>query len=183
MVSHLPRDISISSEQALLIQERLSSIKASKVLEIGSFHGFSACKIAEILPEDGYVISIEKDPENFKIASDNAKNYSNIKFICGDALNVLPTLEEQGFDAIFIDANKARYYDYLIMSYPLLKQGGVIIADNVLFRGFVVSGIYPKRYKNIVKGLKCFIEAIYDKAKFDTYILEMGDGMSFSYKL
>ncbi len=119
----------------------LSRLKKPKcILEIGTFTGYSAICLAEGLPDDGVLHTIDRNAEledfaaNFIQASGHARQ---IKQHIGEALDILPTIEGS-FDLVFIDADKENYIRYFDLVYPKLPQGGVVIADNSLWSGKVL---------------------------------------------
>ena len=89
----------------------------------------------------------------------------------------------QGFDFVFIDANKAHYIDYFKMSAKLLNKNGIIIADNVLFRGMVLNDdLVDKRMITIVKRLRNYLAYVVDRDDFKSIIIPIGDGLTLSVK-
>ena len=110
----------------------------------------------------------------------------NIHIILGDAgINIQKLNPEEKFDMIFIDAAKGQYPDYLNKVMPLLSEQGIILADNVLFRGYVMSEEKPpRRYKTIVKRLREYISLVSDKEKFikGTQFLKMVMGLHYHKK-
>jgi caffeoyl-CoA O-methyltransferase len=128
------------------VQGRLLSfiskmIKPAKVLEIGTFTGYSALCLAEGLQQGGCLHSIELREQDASIAKqffDKSAYASNLKLHIGDALQIISTLEEE-WDIVFIDADKVAYAQYFDLVLPKLKQNGLIIVDNVLFHGQVLE--------------------------------------------
>ncbi len=127
--------------QVALLRLLARSIGAKRVLEIGMFTGYSALSIAEVLPSDGEVITLDIEPERETIARnffDRSPHGGKIKIIIGHALEVIPGLDGL-FDMVYIDADKANYTRYYEAVMPLVSSGGLIIADNVLWSGSVLS--------------------------------------------
>ena len=119
---------------------KVSNIK--NVLEIGTFTGLSALSISLALPDDGRLIALDKNEETNKVASNffkKAKQDHKIQTIINPALETLDKLINQKFDMIFIDADKMNYKKYYEKSLGLIKQGGLIIIDNVLWHGEVAD--------------------------------------------
>lgn len=112
-----------------------------RVLEIGTFTGYSALCLAEGLTDDGKIITIDVVPETNATAKEYWKQTSfadKIEAHLGDAINIIPTLDEV-FDLVFIDADKANYSNYFDLVFPKVRIGGLIIADNVLWSGKVLE--------------------------------------------
>lgn len=131
----------IGQMEASFIGFLLRSIKAKRVLELGTFTGYSALAMAENLPNDGLVITVDINEENANLAQkfwSDSKHGHKIKSILGNALDIIPSLGGR-FDFIFIDADKRNYIEYLKMTIPLLTESGMIVIDNVLWSGRVIE--------------------------------------------
>lgn len=168
--------------------EIVQKYKPQRVLEIGTAIGYSALLTAYYGNEKVKITSLELDEERAKQAQtfiDKSIYKENIHIILGDAgINIQKLNPEEKFDMIFIDAAKGQYPDYLNKVMPLLSEQGIILADNVLFRGYVMSEEKPpRRYKTIVKRLREYISLVSDKEKFTTQIFENGDGLALSQKI
>lgn len=168
--------------------EIVQKYKPQRVLEIGTAIGYSALLTAYYGNEKVKITSLELDEERAKQAQtfiDKSIYKENIHIILGDAgINIQKLNPEEKFDMIFIDAAKGQYPDYLNKVMPLLSEHGIILADNVLFRGYVMSEEKPpRRYKTIVKRLREYIALVSDKEKFTTQIFENGDGLALSQKI
>ena len=127
--------------EASLLGFLIKSHGMKSVLEIGTFTGYSALSMAEVLPEDGKIISLDIDAVNAKIAKDfwnKSPHGSKITQIIGPALNSLETMEDK-FDLVFIDADKENYLAYLKACLGKLEKNGMIILDNVLWSGRVLD--------------------------------------------
>ena len=166
----------------------IKKYKPQRVLEVGTAIGYSALLTSYYGASDTKIISLELDEERAKIAQDfidQSPYKDNIKIILGDAGEQILQLDQSlRFDMVFIDAAKGQYPDYLIKILPLLAENGIILADNVLFRGYVLSEEKPpRRYKTIVKRLREYIDLVSDKDKFITEIFENGDGLALSQKV
>jgi predicted O-methyltransferase YrrM len=158
--------------------------KPKSILEIGTAIGYSALLMAHYMPEDGKIITIEQDATRIDIAYDyiaRAGRSEQIQLLDGDAGTILLQLEGT-FDMVFIDAAKAKYLDFLCKIIDKLSIGAVVIADNVLFRGMVMSEEPPlRRYKTIVKRLKEYLDFVNKDPRFSTTIHSEGDGVAISY--
>ena len=113
---------------------------ARRVVDVGTFTGYSALAMAEVIPEDGEIITIEHNPDYSKIARDFFNRSSSghkIKLRTGEALEILKTLPDEATDLVFIDADKQNYIGYYNESMRILRNGGLILADNSLWYGMV----------------------------------------------
>ena len=122
-------------------------IRPRRILEIGTFTGYSAICLAKGLTPDGKLITIEVNEEMEDFINDFIKKSGmedRIELVLGDALKVIPALDEQ-FDLIFIDADKEQYIDYYELALDKLKNGAFILADNVLWGGKAVYDKKPDR--------------------------------------
>ena len=133
--------ISISSTEGHLIQYFLKSVKAQKVIEIGTLTGLSAQYILNSIPATGYLWTLEKSAEHAAQAelalAEEIKN-GRCQILLGDARETLLELGRHGpFDAVFIDGNKAAYWDYFEWAFANVQLGGLIIADNTFLSGAV----------------------------------------------
>lgn len=158
--------------------------KPRRVLEIGTAIGYSTLLIAQSSAADVWITTLELDEARAGMARafiQESEFDGRIEILTGDAsarLNELNGL----YDLVFIDAAKGQYVHYFRQVVPLLACGGVIIADNVLFRGLVrTGGKPPRRYKTIVSRLREYIEMVEHHPMFDTVIYENGDGLAVSY--
>lgn len=116
-------------------------LQPKRILEIGTYMGYSALCLAEGLGEDGKIITLDIQPETNAVAKEfwaRTPVYSQIESYLGDATQIIPTLNET-FDLVFIDADKPNYTNYYDMIFPHLRIGGVILADNVLWSGHVLD--------------------------------------------
>ena len=162
--------------------------KPQRVLEIGTAIGYSALLTIYYGAENAKIISLELDEERATQAQNfiNQSKYKDqIEIILGDAAENIGKLDKiYKFDMVFIDAAKGQYPDYLKKVLPLLADDGIILADNVLFRGYVMSEEKPpRRYKTIVKRLREYIAMVSDRDKFTTEIFENGDGLALTKRL
>jgi caffeoyl-CoA O-methyltransferase len=136
---------SISPNQGKLLQVLALTCNAKRILELGTMGAYSTIWLAEVLPSDGKVISIEFDPFHFEVAKKNIENAglsSKIELRLGKAVDILPELEKEKqppFDMIFIDADKPPYTEYVQWAIKLGRQGSVIVADNVIRNGKVLD--------------------------------------------
>ena len=173
--------ISISQAQFLQTLIKISNIK--KVLEIGSFTGFSALSMALALPKDGSLISLDKNSEFSKKAKTfyDKANENKIKQIIKPALESLKILEnsKQKFDLIFIDADKENYLNYYEKCIKMIDQNGLIIVDNVLWHGEVAYKSKNDKFTNIIRD---FNNHIKNDERVKKNIIPIGDGLTICIK-
>ena len=175
--------ISISQCHFLHLIVKISNIK--KILEIGTFTGLSGLTMSLSLPSDGKLVTLDKNTERNKIASNffkKAKQESKIKTIIGSALESLSSLKkkEQKFDLIFIDADKENYKNYYNQSLDLIEKNGLIIVDNVLWHGEVVDVKKQDKLTTIIREFNSYINK--DK-RTENIIIPVGDGLTVCRKL
>ena len=171
----------VSSE---LLIEAVQKKAPRSVLEIGTAVGYSALLMVNEMSKDGKIVTIEQDANRVDTAYDfitRAGKIEQIQLLDGDASEILLQVEGK-FDFVFIDAAKGQYLDYLQKVIDKLSDGAVIIADNVLFRGMVMSDEPPlKRYRTIVKRLREYLDFVNNDPRFSTTIHSEGDGVAISY--
>lgn len=165
-----------------VVAKILTEIKQNKILEIGTAVGYSAICFSEYLQENGKIDTIERDTERVKEARENIKKAEvedKINIYEGDAVEILPTLNDE-YDVVFIDAAKGKYPFFLNQALRMIRQGGVIIADNVLYKGYVMSDYNKHKQRTAVRNLREYIAEITNNDKLETKILEVGDGLAIS---
>ena len=173
--------ISISQAQFLQTLIKVSNVK--KILEIGSFTGFSALSMAMALPADGILISLDKNPEfsnKAKYFYDKAKE-KRIKQFIKPALESLKELKDTKklFDLIFIDADKENYLNYYESCMDLIDKKGLIVIDNVLWHGEVVDNANNDKFTNIIRDFNNHVKR--DK-RITKNIIPIGDGLTICIK-
>ncbi len=175
----------IQPEVVQMLRVILKSAGVCNMLEIGTAIGYSAIAFAGILPADGSITTIELKEELAQAAAENVKKANmqdKIKIICGNALDVLDTLEGE-FDCIFMDGAKGQYNNFLPKCLKLLKKGGLLISDNVLYRGTVAEeGFIPRKHRTIITNLKKYLAEISSRDDLETTLLPIGDGVAVSLK-
>jgi len=135
--------IAISADEGRLLQVLLTSIGARRVLEVGTLGGYSAICMARVLPADGRLLTIEIEPKHADFARRYIKRAAlsdRIEVRVGRALDVLPALDGERYDAMFLDADKEPLPTYFEWALRLVRPGGFIIADNALWGGRVFDG-------------------------------------------
>lgn len=161
--------------------------KPKKILEIGSAIGYSAIRMAKA-EEQSLIISYDMNEERLSIAtafSNECGLSDRISFIHGDALAHVSEINDYGpYDFMLIDAAKGQYKRYFETFAPMVTQHGVIVTDNVFFRG-MVPGIEPtlKKYSTVVKRLREYNEYLANHDQFETTFYPVGDGLAVSIKM
>ena len=152
-------------------------IRPSRVLEIGTYTGYSALCIAEGISENGKIITIDsnKELESFtRTYFSKSKFNDKIEFIVGNAMNVIPQLEET-WDLVFIDADKENYLNYYELVLKNVRKGGFIIADNVLWSGKVTQEISPN--DNETSGIVEFNKKVNEDSRVENVLVPVRDGL------
>lgn len=156
---------------------------AKRILEIGTYTGYSAICMANALPEKGKIHTIDINEELENIVRKYIKlsnNISKIEYHIGDALNIIPTLKED-FDLVFIDADKTNYWNYFSMVIDNLKSGAWIIADNVLWSGKVLELAHSNDKETI--ALQEFNNRIQQDQRIENLLLPLRDGLMIMRKI
>lgn len=163
-------------------------IRPKRILELGTFTGYSALCLAEGLAEGGRLITIEHNDELEETIQRNiAKSplSNRIELIIGDAVEVISNqfsaFSNQPFDLVFIDADKREYCTYLDAVYPLVPVGGFILADNTLWDGHIIDPAYDKDKQTL--GLRAFNDKLKEDDRFEQVILPLRDGLTLIRKI
>lgn len=165
-----------------VIAKILTEKKPKRILEIGAAVGYSAMCFSKYLAEDGLIDTIERDEERIEEAKQNFKKVeveNKINLYEGDAVGILPTLNEK-YDVVFIDAAKGKYPFFLKEALRMLKQDGIIFADNILYKGYVMSDYNKHKQRTAVRNLREYIKETTENPNLETEILEVGDGLAIS---
>lgn len=181
--NHVP----IINEKGMpVLLEMVRQKKPHRVLEIGTAIGYSALLIAHNSADDVEIDTLELSQERAAIARayiDRSAYKDRIRIHIGDAGENILKLTGK-YDFVFIDAAKGQYPDYFRKVYPLLTEDALVLADNVLFRGYVRGDVVcPRRFKTIVKRLREYISLVSENNEFETVIREDGDGLAVSQRL
>jgi hypothetical protein len=174
----------IEVEVARFLEFLVMLKKPKRILEIGTAIGYSSIIMNRAYP-DSNITTIEIDEKNFLKAKEFIKKAScekNIDIIYADANDALDFITDK-YDMIFMDAAKGQYMSFFEKSIERLNQGGILISDNILFRGLVAKEKNNIRRKNtIVRRLKEFLKIITNSDEFSTTIIPIDDGMAICYK-
>lgn len=165
-----------------IIGKYLKEIKPKKILEIGTAVGYSAICFSKFLDKDGFIDTIERDEERIKEAKINIKEMNLEKVINiyeGDAVEILPTLDKK-YDVVFIDAAKGKYPFFLKEALRMINKNGIIFADNILYKGYVMSDYNKHKQRTAVRNLREYIKEITENPYLETEILDVGDGLAVS---
>ena len=177
------KKLQISISQAQFLQTLIKTSNTKKVLEIGSFTGFSALSMALSLPDDGSLISLDKSPEfSMKAQSFYKKaKEKKIKQIVKPAIESLNELKDssQRFDLIFIDADKENYLNYYESCLELINKKGLIVIDNVLWHGEVIDDTKNDKFTNIIRKFNLHIKK---DSRIVKNIIPIGDGLTICIK-
>ena len=164
------------------IREILETEKPKRILEIGTAVGYSASCFVRYSSPDVIVDTIELDEERAKQAIENVKKIGvdkNINIMIGNAVEILPTLSGE-YDIVFIDAAKSKYSIFLEEGIRLIRNGGLILADNVLYKGYVMSDYNKHKQRTAVRHLREYIKEVTENPNLETEILEIGDGLAIT---
>lgn len=156
--------------------------KPKKILEIGTAVGYSAICFSEFLEHNGRIDTIERDNERVNEAKENIKKAGveeKIHIYEGDAVEILPTLNEK-YDVVFIDAAKGKYPFFLKEALRMIEPNGIIFADNILYKGYVMSDYNKHKQRTAVRNLREYIKEVSENPNLETEILEVGDGLAIS---
>ncbi|MBP3039366.1 O-methyltransferase [Bacillaceae bacterium Marseille-Q3522] len=180
---HIPI-MELSGMEAVL--QILKIQQPKKILEIGTAIGYSALRMAAVLPKT-MIVTIERDSGRLQLAKQyvmRAGKQEQIMLMSGDALNMGQVISALGpFEAIFIDAAKGQYRRFFETFEPYLAEKGLFLIDNVLFRGLVAEQDQAeKRLRNLVRKINSFNEWLMSQSNYETVILPVGDGVAISKK-
>ena len=175
----------ISVTQAYFMQLLIKIINAKKILEVGTFTGYSALSMALAIKDDGLVTCLdknEKTSEKAKYFFNKAKMNSKINLIIAPALETLNNLvnEKKLFDLIFIDADKENYIKYYELAFRLITNKGLILIDNVLWKGDVIDDNKKDGMINIIKEFNSHIK---NDQRIEKVILPISDGVTVCRKI
>ena len=170
-------DMSVSPVYFSLLETLISLKPFKKILEIGSFLGTTSVRLSNIVGQEGHVTTIEKYDQFANIAKKNIiRNcrFDNVNLICGDAINILDRMSgKEKFDFVFLDGNKERYYDYIMLIDDLIEEGGMIVVDDIFFHGDGLNEC-PSTEKG--KGVKKVLDNLKNLTKYRSTILPIGNG-------
>lgn len=165
-----------------VISKILKENKPRRILEIGTAVGYSAICFSEYLEDNGIIDTIEREHDRVLQAKENiklAEVENKINILEGDAVEILPTLNNV-YHIVFIDASKGKYPFFLKEALRMLGKQGIILADNVLYKGYVMSDYNKHKQRTAVRNLREYIKEVSENPNLETEILEVGDGLAIS---
>ena len=164
------------------IEKELKENPPKRILEIGAAVGYSAMCFSEFLADGGRIDTIERDEERSQEAKLNFEKVGvedKITLYEWDAVEILPTLNEK-YDMVFIDAAKGKYPFFLQQALRMINENGIIFADNILYKGYVMSDYNKHKQRTAVRNLREYIKEVSENPNLETEILEVGDGLAIS---
>jgi len=176
----------IRKDMQAFLKFMMHTHRPMKILEVGAAIGFSALLMSEYAPEGCKITTIENYEPRIPLAKENfAKNNKAdvITLLEGDAMKILPTLEEE-YDFIFMDAAKGQYINFLPDILRLLRTGGILVSDNVLQDGDIIESKYAitRRNRTIHTRMRDYLYELKHHEALTTVILAVGDGITVSVK-
>lgn len=175
----------ILPQGAEFLETAVAAAKPKKILELGMAIGYSALRMALAYPET-HIVTIEKSPGSMELAAEfisRSEAANHIEICFGEAEDILPSLQN-GFDMVFLDADKKDYLRLLELALPLLKQGGLFIADNLLWHGYAAAKDedVPESYRQSTEYIREFNRVFFSHPKLKSILLPLGDGIGFAVK-
>jgi len=175
----------IQPEVAALMKVIGNMKQPTRILEVGTAIGYSSILFSGFLKQNGIIDTIERNEVMIELARKNIKSLglqNTINVIAGDAIDVLACLDKS-YDMIFLDAAKGQYSEFLEQSKRMLVSGGILVSDNVLYKGMIASDeLVVQRKKTIVTRMRSFLKTLCEDESFETSIIPIGDGVALSYK-
>lgn len=169
--------------QGRLLKMFARMIRPRRVLEIGTYTGYSAICLAEGMDDDAELYTIEKDDEMedfIRKYFDRSEQQNKIRLIFGDALQIIPAFDDDFFDMAFIDGDKRQYNAYFEQVLPKIRQGGFILADNTLWNGKLLQKVAGNDWQT--KGIMEFNESLVKDKRVEKVILPVRDGLTLIQK-
>lgn len=175
----------VQPEVAQFLKVLLKLKNPENILEVGTAIGYSALLMAEYTGNHCNITTIERRGDMIDLAKENISKTiyeDRIKILQGEAEEVLLTLDEK-YDFIFLDAAKGQYMDFFNKCIKFLEPGGIIVSDNVLYKGMVATDtLVIRRKKTIVKRLRQFLQYINEIEGYTSSIIPIGDGVAITYR-
>jgi len=171
-------------QSAGLIEQLILMKNPKRVLEIGTAIAYTTIRIARNLEDKSAIHTIEKSTDNISKAKEFIQKSgvsSKIKVLEGNAINIMPQLKKK-YDLIFLDADKEDYKRLFDYSLVLLRRGGILVVDNLLWHGFAAASKVPKQYKESTKHIREFNELFMNQPNLKSLIIPLGDGLGIGIK-
>lgn len=171
----------IHREVGQFIKLMITKTNARSIIEVGTNVGYSSIFMSQVMNREGKVVSLERNEKFYEEAIENIRRFDlekNIEVHFGDAVEILDNINGT-FDIAFIDAAKSYYKVFFDKCAKLMKSGGIIISDNVLYKGMIASDdLVVKRKKTLVRHMREYLEYISHDERYITSVLPLGDGVS-----
>lgn len=185
--AHIDKVPIIRKEMESFLRVMLAIKKPKRILELGTAVGYSAILMSESIDSDAKITTIENYDKRIAVAKENisaAGKEEVITLLEGDAMEIMPTLDANQFDFVFMDAAKAQYIYFLPEVLRLMKDGAILITDNVLQEGDLIESKYVvrRRDRTIHKRMREYMEVIKNHPQLETSIVPIGDGITVSVK-
>lgn len=175
----------VHKEVGVLLQVITKAVRAKNILEVGTAIAYSTLLFSEAMGKDGHVTTIERNENMIAKAKENieiAGKIDNIRLIEGDAIDILKFLDGK-YDLIFLDGAKGHYKDFLDDCINLINKGGILISDNILYKGMIATDdLVVRRQRTIVNRMRDYLQHICNHPELETSIIPIGDGLAISYK-
>ncbi|WP_437677298.1 O-methyltransferase [Sorangium sp. So ce131] len=179
--NHPSASMQVGRVEGALLRTLVALMQARRVLEIGTFTGYSALSMAAALPPDGELITCDRDPDVTRVARsffDRSEHGKKIRIALGDALDTIRALPASPpFDLVFIDADKQRYAAYYEEALPRLRPGGLLVADNTLWGGEVLA---PETEEG--RAIAAFNDLVHRDPRVEHVMLAVRDGVTLARK-
>lgn len=178
--------IPILDDHSLAVLESLVVIShATRILELGTAIAYTTIALAKLLPESGSIVTIEKSEPNIELAEAFIKKSSvgsKITILKGEGKEILRA-PMQLFDMVFLDADKEDYIDLYMLSLPLLRKGGIMVVDNLLWHGYSATKQVPQNYQVSVQHIRSFNDLFFRDERIRSVLIPTGDGLGVGIKL
>lgn len=176
--------INIGPAEGIILSFLMRTHNVQTVLEIGTQYGYSTLWLLQYLPQNGKLVSIEKNPIHYQKAKDHIRD-DRCTFFCDDAKNVLKNqLANESFDLVFIDANKKSYPQYLEYAKEHVPVGGLIVGDNTFLMNSVFAENGDHRIDpSLVQAMRRFNQELFSDNRFASCIIPTKEGLTIGYKL
>lgn len=171
----------IHKEVGQFIKLIINQLNAKSIIEVGTNVGFSSIFMSKAMNDEGKIVTLERSEKFYNEALKNINSFgleNNISVLFGDAVDILDNVEGN-FDMAFIDAAKSYYGVFFDKCIKMMKPGGIILSDNVLYQGMIAADeLVVRRKKTLVRNLRNYLKYISHDERFVTSVLPLGDGLA-----
>jgi len=171
----------IHKEVGQFIKLTIKQLNAKRIIEVGTNAGYSSIFMSQVMNNEGRVVTLERSEKFFQEALQNIKRFNlekNIEVHFGDAVEILDKIDGS-FDMAFIDAAKSHYTTFFDKCCKMMKSGGIIISDNVLYKGMIATDdLVIRRKKTLVRHMREYLKYISNDERYITSVLPLGDGLA-----